>query len=140
MLCAHRLQRVVSLGGLAAQHDAVIAVQHSIGHIAGLSTSGTRLLGHALQHLRESKRGRFTLCAQTLQEKDLFVSTDLSGADDGLSDPVAAAGHHLLSDEDLLCWDFNAQVTTGDHDTVASLQDLVKSIGQQDHGVKMIPV
>lgn len=57
--------------------------------------------------------------------------TDLCGTGDGFADPVALASHHLLSEEDLLCWDFNAQVSTGNHDAVTGLQDLIKSAGQQ---------
>lgn len=51
----------------------------------------------------------------------------LRGADDGLPDAVALAGHHLLGDEDLLCRNFNTQISTGHHDAIASLQDLIKS-------------
>ena len=58
--------------------------------------------------------------------------TDLCGTGDGLAEPDAPAGHHLLGDEDLLCWDFNAQVATGNHDAIASLQDLIESIEQKE--------
>lgn len=51
VLSAHGLQGVVSLGCLTTQHDAVVTIQHSVGHVAGLSPCGTRFLGHALQHL-----------------------------------------------------------------------------------------
>lgn len=56
VLCAHSLQRVVSLSGLTTQHNAVIAVQHSVGNIAGLSAGRAGLLGHALQHLLKQKQ------------------------------------------------------------------------------------
>lgn len=56
-----------------------------------------------------------------------MACTDLCGTDDGLADPVASASHHLLGDEDLLGWDFNAQVSTCNHDAITSLQDLIKS-------------
>lgn len=59
--------------------------------------------------------------------------TDLCGTDDGLADPVAPASHHLLSEEDLLSWDLNPQISTGNHDAVTSLQDLIKSIRQKDN-------
>ena len=49
----HGLQGVVPLGGLPAQHDGVVAVQHGIGHVAGLGAGGAGLLDHALQHLTE---------------------------------------------------------------------------------------
>lgn len=53
--------------------------------------------------------------------------THLCGADDGLANSVAFAGHHLLGEEDLLCRDFDAQISTRDHDAVTRLQDLVES-------------
>jgi len=56
--------------------------------------------------------------------------TDLCCTYDGLADPHAPASHHLLRDEDLLCWDFNAQVSTSNHDAITNLQDLIESIGQ----------
>lgn len=57
-------------------------------------------------------------------------SSNLCGADDGLANPHAPASHHLLSNEDLLCWDFNAEISTGNHDAITSLQDLIKSVTQ----------
>lgn len=130
VLCAHRLQRVVSLGGLTAQHNAVVAVQHSVGDVAGLSSGRTRFLGHALQHLRW-KTSRLFNDSQILNTTRRDPPPHLRGTDDGFADPVALASHHLLSEEDLLRWDFNAQVSTGNHDAVTGLQDLVKSTGQQ---------
>lgn len=50
---------------------------------------------------------------------------------DLLADPVAASGHHLLGDEHLLCGDLNTQVTAGNHDAIASFQDLVESTHRQ---------
>lgn len=51
VLHAHGLQRVVPLGRLSRQHDAVGSVQNCIGYVAALSPGGTGLLDHALQHL-----------------------------------------------------------------------------------------
>lgn len=62
--------------------------------------------------------------------------THLCGADDGLADPVAFASHHFLSKEDLLCWDFDTQISTGHHDAVTSLQDLIKSSTQKGKTVR----
>mmetsp|Transcript_101220 Transcript_101220/g.264434 ORF Transcript_101220/g.264434 Transcript_101220/m.264434 type:complete len:320 (+) Transcript_101220:321-1280(+) len=84
---------------LAGQHDAIRAVQHSVGHIAGLRTCGARGLDHGLQHLR---RG-----------------------DHGLALHVALADDHLLGQEDVLRRDLHAQVAAGDHDGVAGIDDLV---------------
>ena len=50
----------------------------------------------------------------------------LSGDDDRLASHVTLRDHHLLSDEDLAGGDLDTEVTTGDHDTVGLLQDLVK--------------
>ena len=51
VLRADGLQGVVALGRLPAQHDAVGAVQHGVGHVAALGARGAGLLDHALQHL-----------------------------------------------------------------------------------------
>lgn len=52
--------------------------------------------------------------------------TCLRGTDDRLPRSVAAPDHHLLSKEDLLCRNLNAQITTGHHDPIAGFQDLIK--------------
>lgn len=59
------------------------------------------------------------------------VLPHLCGTDDGLANPVAFASHHFLGKEDLLCWDFNTQISTRNHDAVTSLQDLIES-GKQE--------
>lgn len=75
MLCAHCLQRVVSLGRLTAQHDTVVAIQHSIGNITGLSASRARLLGHAFKHLNVNKE---TDCIISRLQKSTYLdSTNL---------------------------------------------------------------
>ena len=51
---------------------------------------------------------------------------DLCGAGDWLAGSVAAANHHFLGQEDLLCGDLNSQVATGNHDAIAGLHDLIK--------------
>lgn len=53
--------------------------------------------------------------------------SDLGGASDGLSSPVAASDHHLLGEENLFGRNLDAQVTAGNHDAVAGLHDLVES-------------
>lgn len=62
--------------------------------------------------------------------------THLRGADDGLAHPVAFASHHFLGEEDLLCWDFDTQISTRHHDAVTSLQDLIKSSTQKGKTVR----
>jgi len=70
VLRAHRLQRVVPLGGLSAQHDAVGAVQHGVGHVAALGPGGAGLLDHALQHLRgiQAMRSRGDVHTETSED------------------------------------------------------------------------
>lgn len=55
------------------------------------------------------------------------LATDLCGTDDGLAGRVAAANHHLLGDEDFLCWDLDPQVAPGNHHTITLSQDLLKT-------------
>ena len=96
------LARVGTLGGFTRQHDTVRTIEHGVGNIRHLSTGGTRVVCHGLQHL--------------------------SGANDGLALDVTLGDHHLLSDEDLGGGDLDTQVTTGDHNTVGLVQDLVKVV------------
>lgn len=51
---------------------------------------------------------------------------DLCSTDNGLSRQVATADHHLLSQENLLGRDLNAQVTPGHHNSVAHRQDFIE--------------
>lgn len=55
MLCADSLKRIVSFSGLTTQHNAVSTIQHSVGDVAALSTGGSGLLDHALQHLNSNE-------------------------------------------------------------------------------------
>ena len=96
------LARVGTLGGFTRQHDTVRTIEHGVGNIRHLSTGGTRVVCHGLQHL--------------------------SGANDGLALDVTLGDHHLLSDEHLGSGDLDTQVTTGDHDTVGLVKDLVKVV------------
>lgn len=50
----------------------------------------------------------------------------LSGTDDGFASSVAAPNHHLLGKEDFFSRDLNSQVTTGHHNAIAGLHDLIK--------------
>jgi len=52
----------------------------------------------------------------------------LSGSLDGFGSNVALLNHPLLSDEDLLWWDLHTEVTTGNHDTINNLKDLIKVV------------
>ena len=96
------LTRVVTLCGLTGQHDTVSTVQNGVGNVGDLSTGGAGVVGHGLEHL--------------------------SGADDGLALDVALGDHHLLGDEHLGGGDLDTEVTTGNHDTIGGLQNLVKVV------------
>lgn len=50
----------------------------------------------------------------------------LSGTDDGFASPVATSNHHLLGKEDFFSRDLNSQVTTGHHNAITGLHDLIK--------------
>lgn len=93
---------IVTLGGFTGQHDTVSTVQDGVTNIADFSTSWTWVVGHGLEHL--------------------------CGANDGLASDVALGDHHLLSDEDLGRWNFDTKISTGDHDTISLLEDLVEVV------------
>lgn len=50
-----RLEGVVSLGRLSAQHDAIRSVQNSVGYVTGFGSSGAGLCDHRLQHLHRHR-------------------------------------------------------------------------------------
>jgi len=52
--------------------------------------------------------------------------TYLSGTDNRLSSFIAPSNHHLLCEKHLLRWDFNTQITSGNHDAIRSLKNLIK--------------
>lgn len=93
---------VLALSGLTRKHDAVSTVENSVGNVRNLSTSGAGVVGHGLEHL--------------------------SGADDGLASDVALGDHHLLGNEDLGGGDLNTEITTGNHDTVGLLENLIEVV------------
>lgn len=51
---------------------------------------------------------------------------DLCGTDNWFAGQVATSNHHLLSQEDLLSWDLDAQVTPCHHDAIAHFQDFIE--------------
>lgn len=93
---------VVALGGLARQHDAVGTVEDGVSNIGNFGTGGTRVVGHGLEHL--------------------------GGTNGGLAGNVALGDHHLLGDEDLGWGNLDTEITTGNHDTVSLLQDVVEVV------------
>jgi hypothetical protein len=99
---SHGLDRVVTLGSLTRQHDAVSSIENGVANVADFGTGGAGVVGHGLQHL--------------------------GGTDGGLACNVALCDHHLLGDEDLAGRDLDTKVTTGNHDTVGLPEDLVKVV------------
>ncbi len=89
---ADGLGGVVALGSLARQHDAVGTVGNGIANVANLGAGRAGVLDHGLEHL--------------------------GGADDGLASQVAHGNHLLLGGKDLGGGNLDAEITTGDHDTV----------------------
>ena len=92
------LHWVRSLGSLSGKHDTVGSITNSVANIGNLSTGGTWVADHGLQHL--------------------------GGTDDWLSGDVTHGNHLLLGNVDLLVWDLNAKITTSDHDTISLLEDV----------------
>ena len=66
----------------------------------------------------------------SLQALCQYGNSYLRSTDDGLSCLVTSTNHHLLGEENLLWWDFDSQVTTGNHYTINHLQDLIKPINR----------
>jgi hypothetical protein len=90
---------VLTSSSLSGKHDTVSSIQDGVGDIGALGTGRTRVGDHGLKHL--------------------------GGSDNVLSSNVGLADHHLLGKEDLFRWDLHTEVTTGDHDGVSGLEDLI---------------
>lgn len=96
------LDRVGSLGGLSGQHDTVSTIKNGVTDIGHLGSGGSRVVGHGVEHL--------------------------GGTDDGLSGQVALGDQLLLGNEDLGGGDLDAKISSGNHDTVGLLENLVKVV------------
>mmetsp|Transcript_25064 Transcript_25064/g.77314 ORF Transcript_25064/g.77314 Transcript_25064/m.77314 type:complete len:469 (-) Transcript_25064:242-1648(-) len=90
----------VAHGHLAAEHHGVAAVEHGVGHVAGLRARGEGLVLHGGQHL--------------------------GGRDHVLAGGLGLLDHHLLRHPDLLHRDLHAQVAASHHDAVGLREDLVE--------------
>ena len=95
----HSLHRIVTTGGLTAEHDGISAIKYGIGYVRNLSTGRTRIVGHGLQHL--------------------------GGHDNQLASPVALADDFLLQERHILRRNLYTQIATGYHDAVSSLDDCI---------------
>ena len=96
----HRDLGVGSRGALAAEHDAVHAVEESVRHVGGFGSRWSGGFDHGLEHL--------------------------SGCDHRFAREVALVDHHLLSQEDLLYGYLHPKIAASDHERVRFAQDLVK--------------
>lgn len=99
---ADGLSGVAALGGLAGKHDTVGTVGDGVANVANLGAGRARVLDHGLEHL--------------------------GGANDGLASQVAHGNHFLLGGENLGSGNLDAEITTGDHDTVRLGKDLGKVV------------
>jgi len=96
------LNGIVTLCGLARQHDTIGAVEDSVANVAHFSACRAWIVRHGLEHL----------CR----------------ANDGLASDVALCDHHLLCDEDLAGGDLDTEVTTSHHDAVSFPQNLIEVV------------
>ena len=70
----------------------------------------------------------------------------MSGTNHGLTGKIAASNHHLLCQEHLRCGDFNAQVTTGHHNTIGLVHNFIEvkhtlvvlNLGDDAHAGRML--
>lgn len=84
---------------LTGKHNTIATIKHSISNIGNLSPCRSRLLDHRLEHM--------------------------SCTNDWLAGDITLGDHHLMGENDLFRWNLNAQITTGDHDTVTGVDDLI---------------
>ena len=99
------LDRVLTGSGLAREHNGVGAVVDGVSNVGNLGARRARVLLHGVEHLRSG--------------------------DNGLVGRVALGDDLLLDVRNELGLDLNAQVATGDHDAVGSLENLVEVLDAQ---------
>ena len=93
---------VVTLSGFTGQHDTVSTVQNSVTDIGNFSSGWSWVVGHRFQHL--------------------------GSTDNWLTGQVRLSDQLLLDSQDFWGWDFDTQVTSGNHDSVSDLQDFVEVV------------
>lgn len=96
------LNGVGTLGGLTRQHDTVSTIENGVTDIGDLGSGGSGVVGHRVKHL--------------------------GGTDDGLTGKVALGDELLLGNENLGGGDLDTKITSGNHDTVGLLENLVKVV------------
>ena len=99
------LDRVLTGSGLAREHNGVGAVVDGVSNVGNLGARRARVLLHGVEHLRSG--------------------------DNGLVGRVALGDDLLLDVRNELGLDLDAQVATGDHDAVGSLENLVEVLDAQ---------
>ena len=99
------LNRVLTGSGLAREHNGVGAVVDGVSNVGNLGARRARVLLHGVEHLRSG--------------------------DDGLVGRVALSDDLFLDVGNELGLDLDAQVATGDHDAVGSLENLVEVLDAQ---------
>jgi hypothetical protein len=122
---ADSLQGVRTLGGLSGKHDTVGTVENGVGDVRNFGSGRSRVVLKV--HDAQGKSG-CDFAQQTGGQSQAHGHRlqHLGGTDRGLSGQRTLRDHHLLSHKDLTGGDLDTQVTTGDHDTIGLLQDLVK--------------
>ncbi len=95
---ADRFDRIVTGGTLRRQHDRITAVEHGGGNVGCFCAGRGRGGDHALQHLRCDDHR-------------------LAGLAAGADDIALIAGH-------IFRWQFDTEVTTGNHDGIGQTHDL----------------
>ena len=98
----YRFYRIEAASRFAAEHDGIGTVEDGIGDVARFGTGRTRVVAHRFQHLR-SRNDRFA-CGLAFMDED------------------------FLEHRHFFCRDFDAEVTAGDHDAVAHLDDVVNVV------------
>jgi len=84
------------------KHDGISSIVNGSSDITGFGTGGSRRLNHALQHL--------------------------CGHHDGLALLTAFVHNLLLQNGNIFGSTFHTQVTTGDHDSIAEVDNLMKTV------------
>lgn len=96
------LRGVATLGCLTRKHNTVGTISDGVTDVADLSTGRAGVLDHGLEHL--------------------------SSADDGLASEVAHGNELLLGSKHLSSGNLDTEITTGNHDTISGLEDLLEVV------------
>lgn len=96
------LAGVRTLGGLAGKHDTVGTVGDGVTNVADFGAGRAGVLDHRLEHL--------------------------GGADNGLAGKVAHGNHLLLRSKDLGGGNLDTEITTGNHDTIGLLENVLEVV------------